>query len=87
MLEDSEVAKLAAEVAALTHETATEAVRLALLERKARLLMEGQRRERGDRLERFLREEVWPYVPEEFLGRRISKKEEESILGYGPDGF
>jgi antitoxin VapB len=38
------------------------------------------------RLRRFLEEKVWPHVPPEVRGKRITKEEEEEILGYGPDG-
>ena len=35
---------------------------------------------------RFLRDEVWPQVPAEVRGQKISKAEREDILGYGPEG-
>jgi len=41
---------------------------------------------RAVRLRRFLEEEVWPSISPDVLGKAISKKEEEEILGYGPDG-
>jgi len=34
----------------------------------------------------FLEKEVWPNVPRELLGRPVTKKERERILGYGRDG-
>ena len=40
----------------------------------------------GDRLRRVLEREIWPSVPPDQLGRQLTKDEEESILGYGPDG-
>jgi prevent-host-death family protein len=42
--------------------------------------------DRGERLQRFLEEEVWPHIPPEELGRRLTRAEEDAILGYGPDG-
>jgi hypothetical protein len=37
---------------------------------------------RKARLLRFLEEEAWPSVPKAALGRRVTKKELEAILGY-----
>ena len=37
---------------------------------------------REEAILRFLREEVWPSVPPEQLGRRLSAQEEAEILGY-----
>jgi hypothetical protein len=34
----------------------------------------------------FLQCEIWPTIPAEQLGRRLTKAEEEADLGYGPDG-
>lgn len=79
------VERLVAEVAALTGETKTEAVRKALQERRARLGLRAAA-DRGARLARFLRQEVWPHLPAEERGRRLTKAEEEELLGYGPDG-
>ena len=30
--------------------------------------------------------EVWPRIPADQLGRRLSRREEDEILGYGPEG-
>lgn len=35
---------------------------------------------------RYLEEEVWPKAPEGQIGRRLSREEEDEILGYGPGG-
>lgn len=85
-IKDPEVDRLAAEVAAIAGETKTQAVRVALRERRERL---GFRVDQGDRRQRLLRvltEEIWPEVPEKELGRPITKAERESILGYGERG-
>jgi len=84
-IKDPEAERLAAEVAALSGESKTRAVRVALEERKRRLL---RRRARpgADGLRRFLVEEAWPQVPQEALGRPLSREEREAILGYGPEG-
>ena len=35
---------------------------------------------------RYLARKVWPAVPKEVLGRRLTRTEEDRILGYGPEG-
>lgn len=85
-IKDRETERLAAEVAALAGESKTRAVKVALQERKQRLAMRVVAPDRQSNLLRFLEEEVWPLVPRRVLGKRISKKEREAILGYGPDG-
>lgn len=85
-IKDPEVERLANDVAARTHETKTGAIRVALQEREERLAAQVKRRERGERLRRFLEEEAWPQLPEEERGKPLSKAEREEILGYGPEG-
>jgi len=85
-IKDPEAERLAAEVAAMTGESKTRAIRVALEERKQRLAMRIVRRDRGQALRRFLAEEVWPKVPAKALGRRVTRREREAILGYGPEG-
>lgn len=85
-IKNEEVERLAAEVAELTGESKTEAVRQALLERKQRLAFQVVRRNRHDEVMRFLEREAWPKVPECYRGRRPSREEEDRILGYGPKG-
>lgn len=84
-LKNGEVERLAAEVAQLTGETKTEAIRRALEERRRRLkgaAGDGRR----DRVLRHLESKVWPKVPKRERGRRLSRREEDAILGYGPGG-
>lgn len=84
-IKNPEVVRLAAQVARLAGETKTEAIRRALEERKARLrLRSGVERQQG--LRQFLEKEIWPKIPRHALGKRISKAEEERILGYGEHG-
>lgn len=85
-IKNPEVERLATEVADLTGETKTEAVRKALAERRARLRQRIAEPERTDRLRRFLQSEVWSRVPGDQLGRMPDRKEREEILGYGPGG-
>ncbi len=85
-IKNHEVEALVAEVAAMTGESKTEAVRRALSERRDRLAFQVGGQGRGDRIRRFLASEVWPTVPPEELGRTMSREEEDALLGYGPEG-
>jgi antitoxin VapB len=85
-IKDPDTERLAAEVAALTGESKTRAIRVALQERKQRLGFRVKRRSRKDEMLRFLQRDVWPRVPAEERGRRLSREEEDGILGYGPEG-
>ena len=80
------VERLADEVARLTGESKTEAIRKALEERRARLNFRAADDDREARLRRFLEQELWPIVPADQLGKPLSRDEEEAILGYGPEG-
>ncbi len=82
-IKDPESERLAAEIAAITGESKTRAVRTSLQERRERLSFRGTQRDRREDLIRFLEQEVWPSVPPRFLGKRVSRKEKEKILGYG----
>jgi antitoxin VapB len=85
-IKDPVAEKLASEVAEMAGESKTEAVRVALRERRERLTLSGSAAAKSERLRRFLEEVVWPTIPRRFLGKRITKKEREAILGYGPHG-
>ena len=85
-IKNSEVEALAADVARLAGESKTEAVRRALVERKQRLAIRVDPGDRRARARRVLERDVWPLVPPEIRGRRITRSEEDEILGYGPDG-
>ena len=84
-LKNPEVERLAAEVARLTGESKTEAIRRALLERRLRLKGKPTAQRRARLLE-FLETKVWPSVPAGQLGRRLTRAEEDGILGDGPGG-
>lgn len=86
-LRNAEAERLAAEIANLTGETKTEAVRRSLSERRERLDHDRHEpAERAARVIRFLEREVWPKIPADQRGRRLTKEEEDEILGYGPEG-
>lgn len=85
-LKNAEVEKLVEEVAAMTGESKTEAVRQALAERKERLALFVVRRDRKEEVLRYLQNEVWSRIPSDLLGRGVPQEEQDEILGYGPDG-
>jgi antitoxin VapB len=85
-IKNAEVERLAAEVAKLTGESKTEAVRKALMERRARLAHRVTDGSGAERTRRFLEREVWSRVPEELVGKAPTRAEREAILGYGPEG-
>jgi antitoxin VapB len=85
-IKDRETERLAAEIAALTGETKTGAIRQALRERKRRLLVASGGRSRGDRMVAVLERRLWPGLGADVRGRPVSKAEEEAILGIGPEG-
>jgi len=85
-IKNDAVERLVAEVARLAGESKTEAVRRALQERKARLAYRLVDGDKASRLRRFLETEVWPRIPAEELGRRMSREDEDEILGYGKEG-
>jgi len=84
-IKNPEVERLAAEVARLAGESKTEAIRRALLERQRRLKGASTDRRRAAVI-RFLERKVWPTLPAGERGRRLSREEEDAILGYGPGG-
>jgi antitoxin VapB len=86
-IKNAEVERLASEVAGLARETKTEAIRRALLERRARLQARAGRPAGGKGLRDYLERNVWPMIPPAELGRVLSREEEDQILGYGPEGY
>jgi antitoxin VapB len=87
-IKDKETEALVAELASLTGETKTGAVRTAARERLERLkLQPGRKKLNAEELRHFLETEIWPQIPPELLDREpMTKAEREEILGYGPDG-
>ncbi len=85
-IKNIEVERLVNEVARMTGETKTEAVRQALIERRRRLAFRVGRTDRRAEIERFLEREIWPRIPQDQLGKPPDRDEVEGILGFGPDG-
>ena len=86
-IKNADVERLASEVADLAHETKTEAIRRALLERRARLQAHGGKSSGHKSLRVYLERNVWPVIPSGELGRVLSREEEDQVLGYGPEGY
>lgn len=84
-IKNDAVERLAREIARMTGESKTEAIRKALDERKRRLKGPSVA-DRRKRVVRFLERELWPTIPKKHLGRRPTRAEEDAILGFGPDG-
>ncbi|GGN01256.1 hypothetical protein GCM10007092_14090 [Thermus composti] len=74
-IRNKEVENLVEEVARLTGETKTEAIRKALAMRLREL--KGKRKQ--NQVIRFLEEEVWPKIPPALLGQGISKEEMDEL--------
>ena len=85
-IKNPEVERLAAEVAAATGESKTEAIRKALLDRKEKLALPSLE-ERVRVFREGMERDVWSKLPPEVRGKSMSKEEQDDILGYGPDGY
>ncbi len=85
-IKNAAVEQLVDEVVAITGETRTEAVRRALQARRDLLAFRRADDDREARLRRFLSSEVDLLLPPGERGRRLTREEEDAILGYGPEG-
>jgi antitoxin VapB len=79
-IKDSEVDRLATELAARLHTNKTDAIRQALYAQLA--LLESRAGDRQERLFDVLRTEIWPLLTDR---SPITKREREKILGYDPE--
>lgn len=82
-IKDPEAERLVAELAALTSQTKTGAVRQAVRAELVRVRQASHPQRRT--LQRLLEEQVWPTIPD---GARtpLDKGQQERLLGIGPDG-
>jgi antitoxin VapB len=86
-IKNAQVERLITEVATITGETKTEAVRRALEERRERLVLRRAGRDRYEQLRHLLERDVWPAVPPHVLDSPpLTRSEEEAILGFGAEG-
>lgn len=81
-IKDPETERLAREVAQLTGESKTGAIRTALRERKARLAMAGSHGDRARALREWLESELWPSLPAGVRGHAPTQAEQDTLLGY-----
>jgi len=84
-IKNPEVEKLAAEAAKLAHESKTEAIRIALQDRVARLKMYRGKATREQRISALL-VRFRKQFPRGDFGRTMTKAEQEDVLGFGTDG-
>jgi antitoxin VapB len=85
-INNQDVETLLSELMQLTGESRTEAMRKALNARRQELTVHSGPARRKSRLHAFLTDELWPRIPAEQLGKRLTKQAEEEILGYGEFG-
>lgn len=88
-IKDKETEALVTEIAALTGETKTGAVRQAARERLERLRLQSGKpnpRRDAESFRRWLETEIRPLIPDDVRGKKMTKAEREEILGYGPGG-
>jgi antitoxin VapB len=85
-IKNPEVERLAEEVARLSGQNKTQAVRQALEEKRDRLSLRVSLDARTVQLRRFLEREIWADIPDELLGKPHDDALDDEILGYGPDG-
>ena len=85
-IKNDKVERLAEELAHMTGESKTAAILRALEERKERIALAPSGKRRLAQVVDFLEREIWPTIPRKLLGRRVTKKERERILGYGKGG-
>jgi antitoxin VapB len=86
-IKNDRVERLAEELSTMTGESKTAAVLRALEERRERLALRSSGTHRLAQVLDFLEKEIWPSIPPKLLGRRVTKKEREQILGYGRGGL
>jgi antitoxin VapB len=85
-IKNEKVEQLAQELAHLTGESKTAAILHALEERRERIARQAPGKRRTAQALEFLENEIWPNIPRKLLGRGVTKKERERILGYGRGG-
>lgn len=84
-IKNPEVERLATEISRITGNSKTEVIRQALLERREKVALLHPAGNKHERWLHFLQTEIWPGLRKS-ASRRLSKQEEEAILGYGESG-
>ena len=83
-IKDPETERLAREVASITGESKTGAIRTSLRERKERLALQHPAGDRERALRTLLEQEIWPSLPRGMRGHAPTPSEQDEILGYEP---
>lgn len=86
-IKNAEVERLATEVALLAGESKTQAVKVALEERRRRITSGIDPAARTAELLHFMEREIWAHVPAELRGQPHDSARDDEIVGYGPDGL
>lgn len=85
-IKNDKVERLAGELAHMTGESKTATILRALEERRERIALGPSGKRRFEQALDFLEREIWPNIPRKLLGRRVTRRERERILGYGKGG-
>jgi hypothetical protein len=85
-IKNVKVERLAGQLAQISGESKTATILRALEERSERIARGPSGQPRLAQVMDFLEKEIWPNIPKRLLGRRVTKKERERILGYGNGG-
>jgi hypothetical protein len=85
-IRNAKVERLADELADITGESRTATILHALEERRERIVRAPAKKPRLAHVLAFLEKEIWPDIPKNRLGRRLTRNERERILGYGKRG-
>ncbi len=85
-IKDPRTEQLAREVASMTGESKTGAIRAALQERKARLEISSPTASRERALRVWLNDSVWQRLPDGIRGHAPTQAEQDELLGYGERG-
>jgi antitoxin VapB len=86
-IKNPDVERLASEIARLTGETKTQAIKVALEERRLRLTNGIDPAARKAATLEWLEREIWSHVPPEERGRPHDSARDDAIIGYGPNGL
>ena len=86
-IKNPEVERLATEVARLTGESKTQAIKVALEERRRRLSSGIDPEARKAALLEFMEREIWSHVPPDLRGQPHDSRADDEAVGYGPDGL
>ncbi len=86
-IKNPEVEALIAEVAKLTGESKTQAIRGAMLEKREKLFLLQGGKDLGERRDRAL-QRLWATIPSHLRGRKpLTKRQMDKIVGYGRNGY